>query len=832
MSARRSSIAKMREAVVDSFKLAGMASKWKGKSLKKMKHTSEEPMHKKRSLSNWRNYQTISWRVDEQKDASELRNKSVSKSATKKDHWRAKLLVAWHFGVSWVVPGMIGIITAISGHYIEIGVNHLNKLRFGVCTDWQIPDREKCLAPAHWVSWDDVIPGFAFSGILFYTIVSIVLATLSSCLVMGFAPMAKGSGIPEVKTILGGFCMNEALEFKTLVVKIIGLTLSVSAGLSLGKEGPLVHVACCWSNFLAKFSSRYRLNESNRRALISTAAAAGVSVAFGAPLGGVLFSFEEVSTMFPTRTMIRAFFAAAVAALSLGVLSALGTEHPGKLTMFETKYDVGPHYTEYPFFLLLGIIGGLVGANFVHWNIKISSNRADGTPWRRRIPTVLEVAIIALITGITSFPNKYTAQMSSETIRSLFHACNDPKRPDMMGLCDGEHPRLDTELMWILLGASLIRYFQMTITFGTGVPCGLFVPSLFTGATIGRAFGMAVRSFHLYFGFESSTDINPGIYSMLGAAAVLGGVCRVTISLVVIMFELTGGLQMIVPFMLSVLTAKQVGDAFTGGIYDCCIKLRGYPYLHEPDDVTFTSRACDIMDSDLDCITLEPTTMDELLASLQEAPFTGLPLVESEDTPKLIGFIFKKELIEWIENEKRDNAFVSGTSQVAFKKWHPDGRKVKGIDLSEHVDLAIMRVVPETPLAQVHNIFRQLGVKTLLVTKFGVLEGMITKKLYLDLLAKGQIGHVSDDPAIHCHHEKAHLEGKHPSAVQTIECPNATFRQSLSMKKTPSATKTLRTTVSKTPMAIHLHGPHEHSGDEWDVEDLETPLLDSPEKKA
>merc|ERR1719221_1792255 len=105
-----------------------------------------------------------------------------------------------------------------------------------------------------------------------------------------------------------------------------------------------------------------------------------------------------------------------------------------------------------------------------------------------------------------------------------------------------------------------------------------------------------------YFGL--AITVHPGIYAMVGAAAVLGGVCRVTISLVVIMFELTGGLQLVMPFMLAVLTAKWVGDCFTGGIYDCCIKLRGYPFLHEPDEVTFRSRACDIMDAELDCLTV------------------------------------------------------------------------------------------------------------------------------------------------------------------------------------------------------------------------------------
>lgn len=74
----------------------------------------------------------------------------------------------------------------------------------------------------------------------------------------------------------------------------MGLILSVSAGLNLGKEGPMVHIACCIGNILSYLFPKYGRNEAKKREILSAAAAAGVSVAFGAPIGGVLFSLEEV----------------------------------------------------------------------------------------------------------------------------------------------------------------------------------------------------------------------------------------------------------------------------------------------------------------------------------------------------------------------------------------------------------------------------------------------------------------------------------------------------------------------------------------------------------
>ena len=98
----------------------------------------------------------------------------------------------------------------------------------------------------------------------------------------------------QIKTILSGFIIRGYLGKWTLVIKSVGLMLAVSTGLSIGKEGPLVHVASCCGNIMTYFFPKYGRNEAKRREVLSAAAAAGVSVAFGAPIGGVLFSLEEV----------------------------------------------------------------------------------------------------------------------------------------------------------------------------------------------------------------------------------------------------------------------------------------------------------------------------------------------------------------------------------------------------------------------------------------------------------------------------------------------------------------------------------------------------------
>jgi chloride channel 3/4/5 len=104
--------------------------------------------------------------------------------------------------------------------------------------------------------------------------------------------MAAGSGIPEIKTILSGFVIPHFLDFKVLFVKAVGATFAVATGMCLGKEGPFVHISTCAGYLVASLFPKYRGNGRKMREMLSVACSSGLSVAFGAPIGGVLFSYE------------------------------------------------------------------------------------------------------------------------------------------------------------------------------------------------------------------------------------------------------------------------------------------------------------------------------------------------------------------------------------------------------------------------------------------------------------------------------------------------------------------------------------------------------------
>ena len=132
-----------------------------------------------------------------------------------------------------------------------------------------------------------------------------ILAAVAAVLVKSFAPYAAGSGISEIKCIIAGFVMKGFLGGWTLLIKSIALPLAIASGLSVGKEGPSVHFAVCTGNVISRFFGKYKQNASKTREILTASAAAGVAVAFGSPIGGVLFSLEVCSTLpYELRTVL------------------------------------------------------------------------------------------------------------------------------------------------------------------------------------------------------------------------------------------------------------------------------------------------------------------------------------------------------------------------------------------------------------------------------------------------------------------------------------------------------------------------------------------------
>lgn len=145
-------------------------------------------------------------------------------------------------------------------------------------------------------------------------------------------------------------------------------------------------------------------------------------------------------------------------------------------------------------------------------------------------------------------------------------------------------------------------------------------------------------------------SVATGIVCKSGFFSPAGGVTRMTVSLVVIVFELTGGLEYIVPLMAAVMTSKWVGDAFgREGIYEAHIRLNGYPFLDAKEEFTHTTLAREVMrprrsDPPLAVMTQDDMTVEELQATINETSYNGFPVIVSKESQRLVGFALRRDI--------------------------------------------------------------------------------------------------------------------------------------------------------------------------------------------
>nr|KAJ3419505.1 hypothetical protein HK105_006864 [Polyrhizophydium stewartii] len=623
----------------------------------------------------------------------------------------------WDASQTWLLILLMGAVTGWLAGFIVVSEQWLSDIRDGRCSAgfylnrhfccWLTPQRDQCSDWVHWASSDDDWARWSLQYMI-YVVTAVVFAVASAILVKTYAPYAAGSGIPEVKTILGGFVIRRFLGVWTLLIKCLGLVLAVASGMSLGKEGPLVHVACCVGNIFLSLFRKFKSNEAKKRELLSAACAAGVSVAFGAPIGGVLFSLEEVSYYFPYKTMWRSFFMAMVAAISLQLVNPFRT---GKLVLFQVTYNRDWHGFELPFFILLGILGGLYGTLFIKLNVWYNSYRK--TSWLKNW-AIPEVATVALVTALVSFPFRFLRENTGELVANLFRECTEVDG-DFHGLCNSTQM---TGVITSLLVAAAVKIVLTIATFGIRVPAGILaMPDLwiFTSCKVASQ-------------TKATECVTPGTYAMVGAAASLAGVTRMSVSLTVIMFELTGALSYVLPIMITILVAKWIGDIHgKHGIYDRLIALNGYPFLNPNEEYTHSTSAANVMTrlEDIDWISATGHTVDSLDEMLRATSCKGFPIVHPKGFLTL-GYIGRAELKFALDKARGEGS--AGSMPAIFTSDPTLEDTFAGVDLRPWIDHTPVKIHPRFPVDMLVELFKKMGLRYVLITRNGQLLGIITKK--------------------------------------------------------------------------------------------------------
>ncbi|KAF2015546.1 hypothetical protein BU24DRAFT_441206 [Aaosphaeria arxii CBS 175.79] len=648
----------------------------------------------------------------------------------------------------WIILVAAGLLSGTIAAFIDISGDWLGDLKTGYCSNvegdgrfylnkafccWGYSELSQC---HDWHPWSNALGIHSEVGswiveYIFFVVFSILFAACASILVREYSTYAKHSGIAEVKTVLGGFVIRRFLGGWTLLIKTLGLCFAVASGLWLGKEGPLVHVACCCANLFMKLFSNVNGNEARKREIFSAAAAAGISVAFGSPIGGVLFSLEQLSYYFPDKTMWQSFVCAMVAAVTLQGFNPFRT---GKLVLYQVTYHSGWHNFEIVPFAFLGILGGLFGGFFIKLNMSIAEWRKNRTYLKG---PVTEVVLVTLVTALINYPVKFMRAQASELVHVLFAECIDLTE-DTLGLC--KSGRANTGVITLLLISALIGIILAGFTFGLQIPAGIILPSMAIGGLYGRAVGLSVQvvqeawpSLFIFNSCEPDVPcVTPGTYAIIGAASALGGVSRMTVSIVVIMFELTGALSYVLPIMIAVMLSKWIGDAISPrSIYESWIHVNGYPYLDNRDegDAIPDVPASQVMTrtEDLNVITATGHTVQSLQLLLSQQHYRGFPVIDSSRDALLLGYISRTELAYALSTALSPPRNLSAETEAYFSH-QPLSDPTNSLDLRPWMDQTPMTLNYKASFQLTLNMFQKLGLRYLLFVDRGMLKGLLTKK--------------------------------------------------------------------------------------------------------
>ncbi len=407
----------------------------------------------------------------------------------------------------WFLALAIGIASGFAALGFRLGISALQEALYGVDDPRHLHTFARSL-PWYWIVAIPTLGGL---------VVGVLLNRFTDDdRVRSVADVIEGAAIG------GG-----RVEIRAGLASALASFLTLSAGGSSGREGPVVHLASVISTWVA---NRIQANAITARELMGCAVAAAVSASFNAPIAGAIFALEVVLRHYA----VRAFAPIAIAAIAGTVISRLEF---GNVTEFHLPVEGSvAFYVELPAFLLLGLVSGLVAVVFMR-AIFWGDDMADAASRALRLPPVLRPALAGLVLGVIAIWFPHIIGVGYETTSAAL---------------TGQ----------LLLGQAivfaLIKAVAVAVTMAGRMGGGIFSPSLMMGALTGLAYGLIATS---VFPDLSGSET---LYALAGMGAVAAAVLGAPISTTLIVFELTGdwqtGIAVMAAVSLSSMLASRLVD--------------------------------------------------------------------------------------------------------------------------------------------------------------------------------------------------------------------------------------------------------------------------------
>ncbi len=417
----------------------------------------------------------------------------------------------------------------------------------------------------------------------------VVAGLLVGFVVERWVPDAGGHGVPEVikaVALHGGYMSGWLSPIK------LGLSaVTIGMGGAAGREGPIVQIGAAFGSWLGRLTG---FTGDRLRILVACGSAAGISAVFNAPIAGAMFALEVVLHRFTVGN----FGAVVLSAISGSIIVR---QLISRVPAFPVPAYRFSSLGELPIYMVLALLAALWAVLFIRvfaWSEQTFS--------RWRIPLPIKAAIGMFLTGLIALwgPGFHILGSGLEFI--------------------GETITDNFTLPWATMAALLVlKMLGTTLTLGSGNSGGVFAPNLFMGAVLGGLIGSIAHT------FWPGIATNPGAYALVGMAAMLGAAEHAPITAVLLVFEMSGDYQLIVPLLLTTVLASLVSEALSSGsIYTTELGIEGIRLHRGRDEIVLDSILVkEVMSIKMD-YALPEMTLEEFSRRLRLTHHHGLPIID------------------------------------------------------------------------------------------------------------------------------------------------------------------------------------------------------------
>ncbi len=407
-------------------------------------------------------------------------------------------------------------------------------------------------------------------------------ALVSGLIVYLFAREARGQGVLEVMDSL--YRKGAVIRPRIATVKSIASICTIGSGGSAGVEGPIVHIGSAIGSGLAQL---LRVPRDHAATLLGCGAAAGIASVFNAPIAGVMFALEILLRDFSLRTftpiVVASVFSTATTQAWYGENDAI---FAAPRRMAEYQFTI----TELPSYLLLGLVCGGLAVLFTRtlYGTEDLYDKLKLHPIIKPVTGALALGVLGIAylqfagggggqgTLPAFFGNGY------ETIRGLLSpgsygvefddvaAVTGANVPVVIGEVSGIIEPVQRSLLFLGL-LIVLKLIATAFTLGSGGSGGVSAPSLFLGASAGAFFGVLLDHVGLL-----PDGGSPAAYALVGMAATLAGSTHAPLTAILILFELTRDVYVLLPVMLASVVATIFAQLLMrDSIYSLKLRRRG-----------------------------------------------------------------------------------------------------------------------------------------------------------------------------------------------------------------------------------------------------------------